>query len=137
MPAQIDRWAFDVLLGRWLFAQHKSKVVPSEHVLSLSSFQRSRTCCEIVAALVGAPDRGGGAVVLPGRTGALLLHTGNVGKMPDDRVHPAMRTLGRRLQELFVPRESTSCAALLSDAEHSPLPQQARRHPLLRDWQHC
>jgi hypothetical protein len=204
MRARMHTWAFDVMIGYWLRSAHPGKLAPSEHVVSISSFQRSHSCCELVGEIVraaaedragregmetvdrvgreasegtdfaggqaaedsagrqgaearvgeeggegynragkdgaegidvgvgaGGRDSYGGAsdgwaVRIPAHPHALLLHTGNIEKMPDATVHPAMRRLGAALQDIFVPRGATPCAALLT-GEHSALPSQLRR----------
>ena len=47
-PDSGDTWAFDVLIGHWLLRAHPSRIGVSPHVLSISTFQRNRTCCELV-----------------------------------------------------------------------------------------
>jgi len=46
----------------------------------------------------GTHADGDSSLRVPSRPGALLLHTGNIGKMPDATVHPEMRRLGSDLQ---------------------------------------
>jgi hypothetical protein len=159
LRARMHTWAFDVMIGYWLRSVHPGKLAPSEHVISISSFQRSHSCCELVgeivrAAAAASTDGAGGAVAgdgedsagarggardgcdvrIPAHPRALLLHTGNIEKMPDATVHPAMRRLGASLQDIFVPRGSTPCAALLT-GEHSALPLELRiRYAHVAPW---
>lgn len=163
LRARMHTWAFDVMIGYWLRSAHPGKLAPSEHVISISSFQRSSSCCELVGEIVRAAaedcaaastDRAGGAVAgdgaggsgrqggafhacavrIPAHPQALLLHTGNIEKMPDATVHPAMRRLGASLQDIFVARGSTPCAALLT-GEHSALPHELRgRYASVAPW---
>lgn len=128
--ARMHTWAFDVLIGYWLRSAHPDRLVPSEHIVSISSFQRSRLCCELVREIVAAATDGSagfaaGLVRIPSKPHALLLHTGNIGKMPDTTVHPAMRQLGASMQKLFVAQWDIPCATLLA-GEHSTLPQNLR-----------
>lgn len=53
---RLDSWAFDVLLGHWLRRAHRGRIARSAHVLSISTFQRNRTCCELVRRIVEAPE---------------------------------------------------------------------------------
>ena len=124
MAKRFDSWAFDVLIGRWLLRKHPQRIRESKHVLSISTFQRNRSCCELVRSIV---RRGGGEVVLradepstvvsrrdvvPSDSvwpGLYLLHTGNIGKLRDSSVPPSMRVLGLALQDLLVPRLDEPC----------------------------
>ena len=64
--------------------------------------------------LVAAPEDARAA-----EPGLYLLHTGNLGKLPDSSVPPSMRALALSLQDQFVPRSEQPC---LSSAEDSKLP---------------
>ena len=121
MAKKFDSWAFDVLIGHWLYRQHPHRIRESSHVLSISTFQRNRTCCEMVRGIVAYNQRP--AVAYPGepagepaaasaelaRPELFLLHTGNIFKLRDSAVPPSMRSLGLALQDLFVPRSEEPC----------------------------
>ena len=99
-------WAFDVLLGHWLFRAQPNRIAQSHHVLSISTFQRNRSCCELVRRLVIGQSAEGSAA--PGQSaegsrhpGLYLLHTGNIGKLPDSSVPPSMRSLALHLQDPY------------------------------------
>jgi hypothetical protein len=118
LAKRMDSWAFDVLIGRWLLRRHPHRIRESAHVLSISTFQRNRSCCELVRSLVDGGTRRDGAnePAVPhgvGRAtewpGLFLLHTGNIGKLRDSSVPPSMRALGLALQDLFVPRSDEPC----------------------------
>ena len=102
------------MLGYWLSRSHPRRIGSSPHVLSISTFQRNRSCCELVQGLVDAPTAARAA-----RPKLFLLHTGNLGKLPDSSVAPSMRQLGMALQDQFVPRSDEPC---LSTAEDTRLP---------------
>ena len=104
LSKRMDTWAFDVLIGHWLFRRRPERIRSSPHVLSISTFQRNRSCCELVQAIV---QDGGEESTSPN---LFLLHTGNIGKLRDSAVPPTMRTLGLSLQDLFVPRSTEPCA---------------------------
>ena len=103
LSKRFDSWAFDVLIGRWLLRRHPQRIRESAHILSISTFQRNRSCCELVQNLISrgagekpvlsaelGPSRGG----VPPRDawpGLYLLHTGNIGKLRDSTVPPSMR----------------------------------------------
>lgn len=114
MGKRIDSWAFDVMIGYWLQRARPGKIQSSAHILSLSTFQRNRSCCEYVEQLVKTPTEARAA-----RPKLYLLHTGNIGKLPDSGVAPSMRSLGMSLQDQFVPRSAEPC---LGTAEDTKLP---------------
>ena len=93
LPRRFFSWAFDVLLGHWLKRAFPARIAASHHILSISTFQRNRTCCELVQRLVAAPDH-----PPDGRHPLYLLHTGNIGKLKDSNVAPSMRALALSLQ---------------------------------------
>ena len=151
LSKRLDSWAFDVLIGHWLFRKHPRRIAKSAHVLSISTFQRNRSCCELVRSLVrgeghspaaarttrdaaGIADgdggrQSGGATAWPS---LYLLHTGNIGKLRDSTVPPSMRALGLSLQDLFVPRSDEPCVfdsalpAALASCHSSTQPWRAR-----------
>ncbi|KAL1510560.1 hypothetical protein AB1Y20_006861 [Prymnesium parvum] len=104
LPKRFYSWAFDVLLGHWLKRAFPSRIAASPHILSISTFQRNRTCCELVQRIIAHSDR-----PPDGRSSLYLLHTGNIGKLKDSSVAPSMRALALQLQDLFVPRDNASC----------------------------
>jgi len=114
MAKKFDSWAFDVLIGHWLFRAHPHRIRESPHVLSISTFQRNRTCCEMVRRLVDYNQQAVRSVSLAlssvgARPDLYLLHTGNLFKLRDSAVPPSMRNLGLALQDLFVPRSDEPC----------------------------
>ena len=110
-------------------------------MLSISTFQRNRSCCELVRSIVegragraeAAPQAAStlGRLVPPADAwpGLYLLHTGNIGKLRDSSVPPSMRKLGLGLQDLFVPRADEPCA--LDSALPPPL---ARCYARTQPW---
>jgi hypothetical protein len=124
---RMDTWAFDVLIGHWLFRKHPARIRESPHILSISTFQRNRTCCEMVRQIAD----GGGGTGAAGRTWPhlLLLHTGNIAKLRDSMVPPSMRALGLMMQDLFVPRSDEPCTF------DSTLPNELRScHSSTQPW---
>ena len=145
---RLDSWAFDVLIGHWLLVHRPVRIRVSPHILSISTFQRNRTCCEMVQALVatteatgdgaGGGGSGGSSSVNAaagdggaGRAweGLYLLHTGNIGKLRDSSVPPSMRSLGLALQDLFVPRSDEQCVL-----ESTLAPSLARCYAHTQPW---
>ena len=112
------------MLGYWLSRSHPRRLASSQHVLSISTFQRNRSCCEFVQGLVEAP-----AASREARPGLLLLHMGNIGKLPDSGVAPSMRELAISLQDQFVPRSSQPCLSSAEDSKLSPRWLENGLHP--------
>lgn len=135
LTKRLDSWAFDVLIGHWLMKKHPARIRESRHILSISTFQRNRSCCELVRSMVAQAEVATAAEAsladahASSWPGLFLLHTGNIGKLRDSAVPPSMRRLGLSLQDLFVPRSDEPCSL------DSSLPLHLRTcHTLTQLW---